>query len=205
MFQNLKNIDTAFQYVRYFSIVAVLGSFSLSTFLGVKSFRAIEEAQDRIYILAGEKAIEAFSASRRENIPVEARDHVRMFHHYFFTLGPDENFIKEQISKSLYMADGSAKKVYDAYLERGYYSELVSANISQTLETDSVKVSLDEYPYVFHYYGTQKITRTTSVVTRKLLTRGKLRHIDRTDRNPHGFLIESWETVSNQDIKIEKR
>lgn len=205
MFQNLKNLDTAFQYVKYFSLAAVLGSFAVSAYLSVKAIEATEAAQERIYILAEGKALEAFSATKRENIEVEARDHVKMFHHYFFTLSPDERFIEEQLIKSLYLADGSAKKVYDNFRESGYYSDLVSANINQTLVMDSVEVSLDDYPFAFRYYGTQKIIRSTSVVTRRLLTSGRLRHIDRTDQNPHGFLIENWETLSNPDIKIEKR
>jgi len=43
----------------------------------------VSHIQERIYILANGKALEAWSAERRDNIPVEARDHVKMFHHYF--------------------------------------------------------------------------------------------------------------------------
>lgn len=205
MFQNLKNLDTAFQHVKYLSFTAILGSLSLSGYLGVKAIQATEAAQERIYILAEGKALEAFSATKKENIPVEARDHVTMFHNYFFSLSPDENFIKEQLSKSLYLADGSAKKVYDNLRERGYYTEIVSANMNQTVETDSVRILMDSYPFGFRYYGRQKIIRPTSVVIRSLVTTGRLRHIDRTDQNPHGFLIENWETISNETLKIQKR
>ncbi|WP_057937928.1 conjugative transposon protein TraK [Algoriphagus resistens] len=205
MFQNLKNLDTAFRHVKYLSFAVTLGSLCLSGYLGMKAIQATQAAQERIYILAEGKALEAFSATKKENIPVEARDHVTMFHHYFFSLSPDENFIREQVSKSLYLADGSAKKVYDNLRERGYYTEIVSANMNQTVETDSVNISMDSYPFIFRFYGKQKIIRPTSVVTRSLITKGRLRHIDRTDQNPHGFLIENWETLSNETITVQKR
>ncbi|WP_057940194.1 conjugative transposon protein TraK [Algoriphagus resistens] len=205
MFQNLKNLDTAFRHVKYLSFAVTLGSLCLSGYLGMKAIQATQAAQERIYILAEGKALEAFSATKKENIPVEARDHVSMFHHYFFSLSPDENFIREQVSKSLYLADGSAKKVYDNLRERGYYTEIVSANMNQTVETDSVSISMDSYPFDFRFYGKQKIIRPTSVVTRSLITKGRLRHIDRTDQNPHGFLIENWETLSNETITVQKR
>lgn len=205
MFQNLKNLDTAFRHVKYLSFAVTLGSLCLSGYLGMKAIQATQAAQERIYILAEGKALEAFSATKKENIPVEAKDHVSMFHHYFFSLSPDENFIREQVSKSLYLADGSAKKVYDNLRERGYYTEIVSANMNQTVETDSVNISMDSYPFNFRFYGKQKIIRPTSVVTRSLITKGRLRHIDRTDQNPHGFLIENWETLSNETITVQKR
>lgn len=205
MFQNLKNLDTAFRHVKYLSYAVTLGSLCLSGYLGMRAMEATQAAQERIYILAEGKALEAFSATKKENIPVEARDHVTMFHHYFFTLSPDENFIREQVSKSLYLADGSAKSVYDNLRESGYYTQIVSANMNQTVETDSVSISMDSYPFDFRFYGKQKIIRPTSVVTRSLITKGRLRHIDRTDQNPHGFLIENWETLSNETITVKKR
>ncbi|MBN7817471.1 conjugative transposon protein TraK [Algoriphagus pacificus] len=205
MFQNLQNIDTAFQHVKYLSFTVVFLSLSFSGYMGFMTFRTMEEAQNRIYILAEGKALEAFASDKRDNIQVEAKDHVKMFHHYFFTLSPDEKFIRKQIGQSLYLTDGSAKRVYDNLREQGYYSELVSSNINQTVDMDSVTVSLDTYPFRFHYYGKQHITRSSSRETRNLITTGRLRYIDRTDQNPHGFLIEQWETLANETLKIEKR
>ena len=82
---------------------------------------------------------------------------------------------------------------------------MVSANMNQTVQMDSIHISLDSYPYGFRYFGKQKVIRSTSIVTRKLVTSGQLRHIDRSDHNPHGFLVENWETISNETLKSEKR
>lgn len=161
--------------------------------------------QQKIYILANGKALEAYASERKDNIPVEARDHVKTFHQLFFTLTPDDKAIRQQIGRALYLADHSAKREYDNLSEKGFYVSIVSGNISQKIEIDSVAVNLDQHPYFFRCYATQNITRTTSTVSRSLITEGYLREISRSDNNPHGFLIERWTTMENRDIKIQNR
>ncbi len=104
-------------------------------------------SQQKIFILANGKALEAYSADRKDNIPVEAKDHVKMFHHFFFTLDPDEKVIQSNINKALYMVDGSAKQQYDNLKENGYYSNVVSGNISQEIQMDSITIHTDAYSY----------------------------------------------------------
>jgi conjugative transposon TraK protein len=203
MFQQLKNIDSAFRFIRLFSLLIVIASAGLSALAVVQSYRAVHAAQDRIYVLANGKAFQANAAERKDNLPVEARDHVRTFHHYFFTLDPDDQVIEGNIGKALYLADQSAKSQYDNLREGGYYSGLISANISQEIRVDSVHLEMDRYPFFFRCYASQKLIRATSTSYRSLITEGYLRNVARSDNNPHGFLIERWQTISNPDIKIE--
>ncbi|MBN8880522.1 MAG: conjugative transposon protein TraK [Sphingobacteriales bacterium] len=205
MFTKTKNIDTAFRYSRMLSIITVIASFLFCGFVQLRSSKLMEHNQSRIYVLANGKALEAFAADRKENIPVEAKDHVKTFHVYFFTLDPDEKFIQSNITKALYMADGSAKQQYANLKENGYYANIISGNISQSISIDSVSISMDQYPYYFRCYATQEITRTSSTVFRSLVTEGYLRNVNRTDNIPHGFLIERWATLENKDIKTQYR
>lgn len=204
MFQQLKNIDSAFKHIKAFSIVVIIACLIISCFSLVKSYQAVQAAQNRIYILANGKALEAFSAGRKDNIQVEARDHVKTFHQYFFSLDPDDQVIQANVSRALYLADGSAKAQYDNLRENGYYSNLISANISQEITVDSVQLNIDEYPYSFRCFATQKLIRSTSTSNRNLVTEGFLRNVSRSDNNPHGFLIEKWNTVSNRDTTIQR-
>src|SRR5690606_16862223 len=110
MFKQTKNIDTAFQHVRGFTLVVIFGCISLCSFSLYKSYQLVSEMQTKIYVLANGKALEAFASDRKDNIPVEARDHVRSFHSLFFTLDPDDKVIKWNINKALYLADASAKR-----------------------------------------------------------------------------------------------
>jgi len=205
IFQQLKNIDTAFRHIRLFSIVVIAACVFICCYTVYQSFQLITQTQERVYILSNGKALEAYAAERKDNIPVEARDHVRIFHHYFFTLDPDDKMIQGNIAKALYLADLSAKQQYDNLKESRYYSNIISGNISQSIEPDSIRIDLDNYPYYFRYYARQRIIRATSIVMRSLITEGYLRNVARSDNNSHGFLIERWNTLENKDIKTINR
>lgn len=205
MFPKTRHIETAFRHIRLFTAVTVAGSFCFCAYVTCTSYRMVREARNTLYVLASGKALQAVAGNRRENLAVEARDHIRQFHALFFTLDPDEKVINTNLSQALYLADASAKQMYDNLKENGYYAGLIAGNISQDLTVDSVVVDLQPYPYYFRCYSTERITRPTSVVTRNLTTEGWLRLVSRSDNNPHGFLIERWAILDNSDRKVEAR
>ena len=205
MFSKTKKIDTAFRHIKIFTIVLVLGCISITAYALYTSNKLVSASQQRIFILASGKVLEAFAADRKDNMKVEARDHVKMFHHYFFTLDPDDKVIQSNLTKALYLADASAKQQYDNLKENSYYTNIISGNISQEMQEDSITINTNVYPYYFRYKGEQKIIRPTTIVTRNLITEGYLRNVSRSDNNSHGFLIERWKTLENKDIKTENR
>lgn len=205
MFRQMKNIDTAFKQMRMFTLLIIISCIMLSCFVTFKSYQLASVTQARIYILANGKALEAFAAERKDNIPVEAKDHISTFHLLFFTLDPDDKVIQSNISKALYLADASAKKQYESLKENGYYAGIIAGNISQQISIDSIALSTNNYPYYFRCYCIQKIIRPTSIVERSLVTEGYLRNVSRSDNNSHGFLIERWATIENRDINSKNR
>ncbi len=205
MFTKMKNIDTAFRYVRGFTMLVITGCVVISCYALYKSFQTVNLMQDKVYILANGKALEAYASERKDNVGVEARDHVKTFHQFFFTLDPDDKVIKTNITKALYLADDSAKRIYDDLKENNFYSGIISGNISQTIQIDSVSIDIREYPYQFKCFARQNIIRTTSILKRSLLTEGSLRNVSRSDNNPHGFLIERFNTIENKDLTVENR
>ena len=205
MFKETKNIDSSFRHIKVFTFLVVAGCFLLCGFVLYKSYELSARVQDKIYILAGDQAMEAFASKRKDNLLVEAKSHISLFHIYFFTLDPDDKVIEKNISKALYLADASAKRQYNNLKETGYYANIIAGNISQQISIDSITVNTKSEPYFFHCYVTEKIIRPNSIVTRNLITQGYLRNVSRSDNNPHGFLIERWETLENKDIKTENR
>ncbi|WP_235894436.1 conjugative transposon protein TraK [Flavobacterium zepuense] len=201
----MKNIDSTARHLKAFSIVVVVSCCVICCFALWKSFSLVAEMQSKVYILANGKALEAYASGRKDNIPVEAKDHVKAFHQLFFTLDPDDKAIASSIAKALYLADASAKRAYDDLKENGYYAGLISGNVNQTITVDSVSVDINEYPYRFRCYATQNITRPTSITQRSLVTEGALRNVSRSDNNPHGFLIERWNIIENRDLKTTAR
>lgn len=204
MFTHLRNIETAFQQNKRIVALVIITSGLISIAAIWFSFAAYQKASAHIYVLANGKALEAISAERKDNIPVEARDHIKMFHHFFFTLDPDEKVIQGNISKALYLADESARNQYNGLKEKSYYNNLISGNISQQIQVDSIQLNMDSYPYYFKCVATQKLIRATSTINKLLVTQGYLRDVSRSDNNPHGFLIEKWETIANRDTTLSR-
>ena len=205
MFQKTKNLEEGFRLIRGVCGVLIVGCLVLCGYMFFRASVLVDRAQGRVYILASGKVLEAMASERKDNVPVEARDHVRTFHWDFFTLDPDEKVIAENLGKALYLADQSAKRVSDNLKERGYYGDVIAGNVSQRVEVDSVRLDMTEYPYYFRCYATETITRPTTIVIRDLVTEGYLRDVSRSDNNPHGFLIERWNIIENRDIKVEDR
>lgn len=201
MFTQLKNIDSAFQHIKRFSIFFLLANL-LTVCFGIYKFcQVLHDNSQRIYILYNGKVLEAIASDKKSNLEVELRDHIKTFHQNFFTLSPDDKAIQANISKALYLGDESAKKQHDNLKESGYYNNLISANISQEINIDSIRLNINNYPYTFTCYATEKLIRASSTVMRKLVTQGEIRDLKaQTDNNPHGFLIQKWETLINADI-----
>lgn len=201
MFTQLKNIDTAFRHIKLFSYLLILANVCTMCFGIYKWCQLSAKKDETVYILYNGKVLQALASDRKENLPVQLRDHIKTFHQYFFNLSPDDKAIKASVTKSLFLADLSAKKQYDNLLESGYYNNLISASISQEIEVDSTVLDINVYPYTFTCYATEKLVRASSTAIRKLVTKGQVRDLKtQTDDNPHGFLIQGWEILENKDV-----
>jgi conjugative transposon TraK protein len=205
MFKQFQSLDEGFRQVRWLSLGSIVMSAVVSIWTIYAGCSVAGKASQRIYLLTDGKAFEALAADRRQNLPVEARDQLRTFHSLLFNLDPDEKAIKASVGRALYLADGSAKALYDDQLEKGYISGLISGNISQSVELDSISVDFSATPYAFRCAGVETLTRSTNVTTRSLVTRGFLRCVERSDNNPHGFLIERFEVVENSNGKTKAK
>jgi conjugative transposon TraK protein len=202
MFKQLRNIDTAFQHIKKFSIVLIAANVLICCFWSFFTYKTVTEAQGRVHILYNGKVLEAFASTRKANLPVELRDHIKDFHHYFFDQSPDDKEIKKRIGKALYLADGSAKRQYDNLVESGYYNRMIAANVAQEVEVDSISLDINKRPYAFTCYATEKLIRESNTVLRKLVTKGVIDDTGtQTDNNPHGFMIQQWQILENGDAQ----
>jgi len=205
MFKNLKNIDTAYKEVRRIAVIAICSTSLIGIVAQGFHYAKMKRMQNQIYVLADGKVMQAYASNRSANIEVEAKDHIRSFHQYFFSLDPDDKQINNSIGKALYLADNSAKKAFDDLSEQGYYTQFISSNTSQRISITNIQLNLDRQPYSFRCFATQELTRTDSKTTRNLITEGQLRSISRSEQNSHGFLIENWKIIENKDLKTEYR
>ena len=205
-FKSLKNIETSFRQIRLFGIVFIALCALVAVFSVGSAYRFAERQREKIYVLDGGKSLMlALSQDLAQNRPAEAREHVRRFHELFFTLSPDKSAIEGNIKRSLLLADKSAFNYYKDLSEKGYYNRIISGNINQMIEIDSLRCDFDKYPYSVRTFARQIILRESSVTERSLVTRCRLLDAVRSDNNPQGFIIEGFEVTENKDLQTLKR
>lgn len=205
-FKSLKNIETSFKQIRLFGIVFVCLCAAVVGYSVWSSYSFAEAQRQKIYVLDGGKSLMlALSQDLSQNRPVEAKEHIKRFHELFFTLSPDKSAIESNIKRAFQLADKSAFNYYTDFAEKGYYNRIISGNVNQVVQIDSVSCNFDSYPYKATTYARQMIIRESNVTERSLITRCNLLNSVRSDNNPHGFIIEAFEIVENKDLKVIKR
>jgi conjugative transposon TraK protein len=159
----------------------------------------INQSRKQIYVLDGNVPVLVRQTSMEVNREVEYKSHVNLFHMLFFTLPPDDDFMKNNIEKSMYLIDESGLTEYNNLKEKGYYNAILASSASLSIQTDSIQLDLESM--TFSFFGTQRIERETSILKRELITTGNIKDVPRSDNNPHGCLITNWKTVLNKDLE----
>ncbi|WLD24310.1 conjugative transposon protein TraK [Flavobacterium dauae] len=205
-FKTLRNIENSFKQIRLYAIVFAVLCMGITGFSLWKSYRFAEQQRQKIYVLdQGKSLMLALSQDARINRPVEAREHVRRFHELFFTLAPDKDAIESNMKRAFNLADKSAFNYYKDLSEKGYYNRIISGNVQQRTEVDSVICNFDTYPYAVQTYAQQFIIRSSNVTRRSLITSCYLVNSVRSDNNPQGFNIEKFRVEENRDIEVIER
>nr|WP_199161651.1 conjugative transposon protein TraK [Elizabethkingia sp. ASV34] len=205
-FKTLRNIESSFKQIRLFTFVFAVLCFGVVGVVVFKSYQFAEEQRQKIYVLDnGKSLMVALSQDMSINRPVEAREHVRRFHELFFTIAPDKNAIESNIKRAFNLADQSAFNYYKDLQEKGYYNRIISGNIQQRIEVDSVVANFDSYPYDVKTYARQFIIRSSNLTIRNLITNCSLVNSVRSDSNPQGFTIEKFNVIENKDVETVER
>lgn len=205
-FKSLKNIESSFRQIRLFGILFLVVCAAVVGYALWSSYNFAEAQRQKIYVLdEGKSLMLALSQDLSQNRPVEAREHVKRFHELFFTLSPDKSAIEGNIQRALNLADRSAYNYYRDLSEKGYYNRIISGNINQRVAVDSIVCKFDSYPYDVMTYARQMIIRESTLTERSLITHCRLLNSVRSDNNPHGFSIESFEVKENRDLRVTDR
>ncbi|WP_025124849.1 conjugative transposon protein TraK [Myroides odoratimimus] len=205
-FKSLRNIENSFVQIRLYAIVFAVVCLIVVGFSIYKSYDFAKEQREKIYVLdKGKSLMLALSQDASINRPVEAREHVRRFHELFFTLSPEKAAIEGNMQRAFNLSDKTAFDYYKDLLEKGYYSRIISGNIQQRVEVDSIKIDFNTYPYKTMTYATQYIIRSSNLTKRNLITSSQLVSAVRSDNNPQGFIIEKFTVVENKDLEVVKR
>lgn len=199
----VKSIEEKIKINKVVSLSALFGAVVIVIVGLFFSYKLVEDSRKSIYILDNGVPILVKQTDELLNRPVEYKSQIDLFHRLFFTLPPDDEYIKENVEKSLYLIDDSGKKEYINLKENGFYNQVVSSNSVVTVKADSIKVDIPNKKFV--YFGTQMINRKTALIKRRLITEGKFEDIIRTPNNSHGVMLKYWKILDNTEILNENR
>ena len=199
----IKNLENKIKLVLILCSLFLLGCIVIS-FGSIWAARTmVDDAQKKVYVLDGNVPILVNRSTMEETLDVEAKSHVEMFHHYFFTLAPDDKYIKYTMEKAMYLIDESGLAQYNALKEKGFYGNIMGTSAVFSIFCDSIKFNKEKM--AFTYYGRQRIERRSNILMRELVTAGQVKRVPRTENNPHGLLIVNWRTILNKDIDQRKK
>lgn len=205
-FKTLRNIENSFRQIRLYAIVFTVLCLGISGYAVFESYRFAKEQREKVYVLdQGKSLMLALSQDASINRPVEAREHVRRFHELFFTLAPDKAAIENNMKRAFSLADKCAFDYYKDLSEKGYYNRIISGNVQQRVEVDSVQCDFEKYPYSVRTYAREYIIRASNVTRRSLVTSCLLVNSVRSDANPQGFNIEQFRVLENKDVEVVER
>ena len=163
----------------------------------------VDDAHKNIYVLDGTVPVLVQRTTMDETLEVEAKSHIQMFHHLFFSLAPDQSYIDYTMEKAMNLADETALAQYNALREKGFYNEVIGTSSVLSIFCDSIQ--FNKQTMEFKYYGRQRLERRTMILIRRLVTAGRLERTPRTENNPHGLIIRDWRTLLNEDVERREK
>ena len=199
----IKNLENKIKLVLIVSCMFMGGCIIISLGSIFTAKGMVDDAHKKVYVLDGNVPILVQRTTMDETLDVEAKSHVELFHHLFFTLAPDDKYIEYTMEKAMYLVDETGLAQYNALKEKGFYNNIMGTSAVFSIFCDSIKFDKDKMQ--FTYYGRQRIERRTNILMRKLVTAGELKRVPRTDNNPHGLLITNWRTLLNQDLEQKQK
>lgn len=199
----VKNIEKRIKVNKIVSITGIVFSTIIVIVGFLFAYSLVQDSRKNIYVIDGNVPVLATQTDLLLNRPVEYRSQIELFHRLFFTLAPDNKYIKENVEKSLYLIDDSGKKEYGNLKEKGFYNQLISSSSMVTVRTDSIKLDLERMGFI--YYGKQIINRKSALIVRKLITEGSYQDIIRSQENSHGVLLKNWRILDNSELKRESK
>ena len=126
--------------------MTVTGCVIICAIVAFSAFSMVSEERKKIYVLNGDIPMTAERTDQEISLEIECKAHVDLFHHYFFTLAPDNKYIEWTTGKAMYLIDESGIKQKTAMEEinRGIesISQVVQANSATAEESNAISEEL---------------------------------------------------------------
>ena len=205
LIKQFNNIETSFRRMKFVTTLCMAAAVVIAVGSVMISGKLMQEGNDKIYVVDKGSAVMAARTDEDLYRDLEAKDHVSRFHELMFNISPSSESIKRNLDKALVMSDKSAYDYYMDLSERGFYQRMISANISQEIVVDSIKVNMTGYPYDAKTYGRLFLLRESNITAYSFESSCRLVDVERSHNNPHGLMIEKFTVTKNENLGTRKR
>ena len=114
----IKNLENKIKLVGIICSAFLMGCIIISVSSIWTARCMVTDAQQKVYVLDGNVPILVNRTTMEETLDVEAKSHIEMFHHYFFTLAPDDKYIRYSMEKAMYLVDETGLAQYNTLKEK---------------------------------------------------------------------------------------
>jgi conjugative transposon TraK protein len=200
-----ETIETSFRKMKFITVASIASGIVVALGAVFIAGQQMLSDSDNIYVIDRGSAVMAARSGEDAYRDLEVRDHIERFHELMFNLSPNSESIKRNLDRALNMSDRSAFDYWSDMSERGFYQRLVSANISQEIVIDSVKVNMLTYPYEAKTYARLFMMRESNITAYRFESECRLVDVERSPGNPHGMMIEKFRVSRNEIIETRMR
>ena len=198
-------IETSFRKLKFITVASIVSGVIIALGAVYISGQQMLSNNDNIYVIDRGSAVMAARSGQDAYRDLEVKDHIERFHELMFNLSPNSESIKRNLDRALVMSDKSAYDYWSDLSERGFYSRIVSANISQEIVIDSVKVDMSSYPYQAKTYAKVFMLRESNITAYDFESSCRLVDVERSPSNPHGLMIEKFRVSKNENMGTRQR
>lgn len=194
--KSLQDIPATFKIIKISLFVCLAVSMVLSIGSLFWAFSLSKDALKTTYILTDEGKAIMLNNTNKYKVDQfrkpEIVNHIKEFHKLFFEI--DQFNFEKRVDQSLHLIGVSGRDLYKTLEARRYYSNIAANNLEHELVVDSIRVNHKIHPYKGKFYGKIVIRRTDQKLknVEKLYSTFELRNVARTERNPHGLIIENY-------------
>ena len=198
-------IETSFRKLKFITVASIASGVTIALGAVYISGQQMLSNNDNIYVIDRGSAVMAARSGQDAYRDLEVKDHIERFHELMFNISPNSESIKRNLDRALVMSDKSAYDYWSDLSERGFYSRIVSANISQEIVIDSVKVDMSSYPYQAKTYAKVFMLRESNITAYDFESSCRLVDVERSQSNPHGLMIEKFRVSKNENMGTRQR
>ena len=198
-------IETSFRKLKFITVASIASGVIIALGAVYISGQQMLSNNDNIYVIDRGSAVMAARNGQDAYRDLEVKDHIERFHELMFNISPNSESIKRNLDRALVMSDKSAYDYWSDLSERGFYSRIVSANISQEIVIDSVKIDMSSYPYQAKTYAKVFMLRESNITAYDFESSCRLVDVERSPSNPHGLMIEKFRVSKNENMGTRQR